>query len=58
MSELDEHRVAELAKQPAQVLEGEGIQSAAREEARKVLEAQAVMRPAGEPSDGPEGGDG
>ncbi|MEU4891003.1 hypothetical protein AB0B12_04595 [Streptomyces sp. NPDC044780] len=54
MSELDERRVAELAKRPAQVLEGGGTQTAAREEARKVLETQAAMRPEREQSSDPE----
>ncbi|MBI0379818.1 hypothetical protein JBE27_26945 [Streptomyces albiflaviniger] len=55
MSELDERRVAELAQRPAQVLDGGGNQSAAREEARKVLETQAAMLSEGEGADGSEG---
>ncbi|GGP99796.1 hypothetical protein [Streptomyces mutabilis] len=48
MSEFDERRIKEWAKQPSRVLRGKGG-PAAREEARKVLEWQALMR--GEPQD-------
>lgn len=58
MSELDERRIAELAKQPAQVLASEGSSSAARDEARRVLECQAAMRAPGGRVDGSTGGRG
>ena len=48
MSEFDERRIKEWAKEPSRVLRGKGG-PAAREEARKVLEWQALMR--GEPRD-------
>ncbi|MGW3118477.1 hypothetical protein ACWDBW_15300 [Streptomyces sp. NPDC001107] len=42
MSELDERRIAELAKRPPQVLRG-GVSAKAVTEARRVLEAQAAI---------------
>lgn len=49
MSEIDERRIAELAKQPPCLLRsGAGV--SARQEARKLLEWQAGMR--GRESDG------
>lgn len=45
MSEIDERRIAELAKEPPRVLGRRGAASAAaREEARRVLEWQALIR--------------
>jgi hypothetical protein len=42
MSEIDERRIAELAKKPSQLLR-RGAGPAALDEARKVLEWQALM---------------
>lgn len=50
MSEIDERRIAELAKQPPCLLRG-GAGVSARQEARRLLEWQAGMR-GREPDDG------
>ncbi len=42
MSELDERRIAELAKKPPRVIRG-GASAQALKEARRVLEAQALI---------------
>lgn len=42
MSEVDERRIAELAKEPSRVLRG-AAGARARDEARKVLEQQALL---------------
>ncbi len=50
MSEIDERRIAELAKQPPCLFRG-GAGVTTRQEARKLLEWQAGMR-GREPGDG------
>ncbi|MBY8884753.1 hypothetical protein K7472_07830 [Streptomyces sp. PTM05] len=44
MSEIDERRIAALAKEPPRVLRG-GVDEAARGEARKLVECQALLPP-------------
>ena len=54
MSEVDERRIAELATKPPRVLRG-GATARALEEARKVVEQQALMcreKPGVNPQDG------
>ncbi|MFE2179085.1 hypothetical protein [Streptomyces sp. NPDC059455] len=49
MAEIDEQRIAELAKEPSRVVQG-GDESAALEEARKVMGWQALTNREERPS--------
>ncbi len=53
MAEIDEQRIAELAKEPSRVVQG-GDESVALEEARKVVGWQALISREQRPSSLPE----